>query len=119
MPVLRYHVGAADALSALGAASRDAPVLVAPAPGQPVDSATDGLRFSWADGPRATMHRLEVRSGSDEVLAAYLLPGVGRYAAPPWFIEAQRGKSLRWRVLGLDGGGRVTGGSDWREFTLR
>ena len=79
--------------------------------------------FSWADPDVAALLRLEVQSdsgsGMAEVLHALVRPGTGRYEAPPWFAVAQRGKALRWRVVGLDADGRVVAASAWRALQIR
>jgi hypothetical protein len=119
MPVLRYHVGSGDTLGRLAAGgSARAPVAVAPAEG--ATSAGD-LTFSWVDSPGAHMLRLEVRdaAGDNEVLAAFVKPGQGQYAAPPWFAQAQQGKSLRWRVVALDASGAPLAQGPWRTLSLR
>ncbi len=111
MPVLRYYVGAAETLAAMGREGA-----VAPAPGAELEGA---LEFAWVDVPGALWVRLEVRAAEAEVLAAVVPAGVGRYAAPPWFVEAQRGKPLSWRVVAHQGGGRALAGTSWRTVTVR
>jgi hypothetical protein len=119
MPVLRYHVAPDAVLSALAAGERARnPVQVAP---DEMATAGGALNFAWVDGTGAVMLRLEVQDAStgSEVLAAFVRPGIGQYAAPPWFVEAQRGKPLRWRVVTLDAGGSASGQSPWRALSLR
>lgn len=134
MPVLRYHVGS-GALGAGDAISTAALTLMAPLPdaeiqtgvaGQPAapGQAATSLAFSWVDVPAAVLMRLELQATTAdkpgaEVLSALVRPGVGTYAAPPWFVLAQKGQGLRWRVLALDAAGGVLAGSEWRRLTLR
>jgi hypothetical protein len=119
MPVLRYVVGGTGALLPEEGSTAGAPVQLAPAPGEALGTPAE---FAWTDTAGALLMRLEVRAGGDgaeaEVLSALVKPGVGRYAPPPWFIDAQRGKTLRWRVLALDGDGRALGRSGWRAFAV-
>lgn len=116
MPVLRYYVGSSEMIAGL----RAVPVAlaaIAPAAGTVV--ADSALRFSWVDRADAALYRLEVRGADKEVLSALVRPGAGQYEAPPWFVQAQRGQALRWRVLALDAGGRALAGSEWRALELR
>ena len=124
MPVLRYVIGGRVDLGvveqASGRAFGRAPTPLLPAP----DAALAGApSFSWADPDVAALLRLEVQSdsgsGMAEVLHALVRPGTGRYEAPPWFAVAQRGKALRWRVVGLDADGRVVAASAWRALQIR
>ncbi len=114
MPVLRYVVGAS--IGAVGAG----PVLLLPADAAEVEGAP---AFAWADPPAAALLRLEVQADADgrpaEVLSAFVRPGTGRYDAPPWFTDAQRGRTLRWRVVALDLEGRAVGASAWRALALQ
>jgi hypothetical protein len=116
MPVLRYHVSASP--GTITAGGERAAILIAPAEGT---VASEGLLFSWADPNDAAMQRLEVHEAASGalVLAAFVKPGVGRYEAPPWFTEAQRGKALRWRVVSLDRRGAVAAQTAWRSLELR
>ncbi|MDP3225760.1 MAG: hypothetical protein Q8M96_21720 [Rubrivivax sp.] len=122
MPVLRYHVGAGAAGHVAARAGSDAPSLLAPAAGDVLEAA---LAFAWVDGDGASLMRLEVEGQAEagqpavELLSALVRPGVGRYEAPPWFVEAQKGKRLRWRVLALEARGAVLAGSHWRALELR
>jgi hypothetical protein len=119
MPVLRYVVGSAGSSIGEDVGTSDAPVQLSPASDTALGTPAE---FVWADTAGALLVRLEVQArgeGKDvEVLSALVKPGVGRYAPPPWFIDAQRGKTLRWRVLALDGSGRAVGRSDWRAFSV-
>lgn len=124
MPVLRYVVGGVLDPLAAGSAFGVAPTLLLPAPEAVLAS---GVAFTWVDPAAATLLRLEVQAGGDggrateamaEVLSALVRPGTGRYDAPPWFAEAQRGKALRWRVVALDAEGRAAGASAWRSLAL-
>jgi hypothetical protein len=125
MPVLRYVVGAPVAGSAAGFGR--GPTLLLPAARGSSEFAAEvpanvAPAFAWADPAGAALLRLEVHAdetgGWFEVLSALVRPGVGRYAPPPWFVEQQRGKPLRWRVVVLDGGGRVQAASEWRRLLL-
>jgi len=111
MPVLRYAVGG---LSGAGGAS--APMLLAPA-ARPAEGGS--LEFSWVDTPGAALLRLEVQpaEGGAEVLSAFVKPGATRYAPPPWVVQAQRGRPLRWRVVALNEAGVEMAASDWRPLT--
>lgn len=111
MPVLRYYVGAADTLATIGNEGA-----LAPAPDAEVEGS---LEFAWIDVPGALWVRLEVRAEDTEVLAAVVPTGIGRYPAPPWFVEAQRGKPLSWRIVAYQGGGRTLAGTSWRAVTVR
>lgn len=117
MPVLRYVVGGTVSADA---ASGDAPALLAPADAAEL---TAPLAFAWADPQAAALLRLEVQTATDgrpaEVLSAFVRPGTGRYDAPPWFTDAQRGRTLRWRVVALDLEGRAVGASAWRALALQ
>lgn len=112
MPVLRYVVGGA---ASVDAAAGDAPALLAPADAAGLASE---LAFAWVDPPGAALLRLELQQLADgepaEVLSAFVRPGVGRYDAPPWFVQARQGRRLRWRVVALDLDGRAVGRSAWR-----
>lgn len=116
MPVLRYHVGSPEAFAARQGSRADAPGAFAPAPGAVVEGP---LNFEWVDVAGAHLYRLELRDGDEEVLAAFVAPGAGSYAAPPWFVQAQRGRTLHWRVLALDAQAAVLAGSGWRALELR
>ncbi|MBI5716428.1 MAG: hypothetical protein HZC37_01930 [Burkholderiales bacterium] len=108
MPVLRYAVG-----GGVAAGGASAPMLLAPA-ARP--RAGEALEFAWIDTAGAALLRLEVQpaDGGAEVLSALVKPGVARYAPPPWVVQAQRGKPLRWRVVALNDRGDEVAASDWR-----
>jgi hypothetical protein len=116
LPVLRYYVGSGAALEQLAAAST-APRLFAPEADARV-KADAPLEFSWVSAERAALLKLEVQSEATTVLAALLAPEATRYAAPPFVLDAQRGKPLRWRIVALDGDGRTIGASAWRSLTV-
>jgi hypothetical protein len=116
LPVLRYYVGSPEALAAQRERPAEVPGAFLPAPGAVIDGPLD---FAWADVAGASLYRLEVQAQEQEVLAALVAPGSGSYAAPPWFVQAQRGQALRWRVLALDENGRPLAGSEWRALELR
>ncbi len=113
MPVLRYVVGGtADAVGA-------GPTLLAPAADAP---APTPWAFAWVDPAGATMLRLEVQAqdGSGGTLLSALVPaGRGQYDPPPWFVNAHRGQTLRWRMLALESDGQVLGQSAWRALSMR
>ncbi|MBX3637799.1 MAG: hypothetical protein KF683_20700 [Rubrivivax sp.] len=119
MPVLRYVVGASVPGGERDAAFGRGPTLLLPAP----DAGSEGTpTFAWADPAGAALLRMEVQAEDGgrwtEVLSALVRPGVGRYAAPPWWADAQRGKPLRWRVVVLDDSGRAASASEWRALKL-
>jgi hypothetical protein len=120
MPVLRYVVGGAADAAAGGGAFGRGPTLLLPVP----DAAADGaLAFAWVDPAGPALLRLEVQARDGErwgeVLSALVKPGTGRYEAPPWFADGQRGQALRWRVVALDAGGRASAASEWRNLQVR
>ncbi len=119
MPVLRYVVGGSGLPRQAEASTANGPVQLMPAADAALGTPAE---FTWADTAGALLMRLEVQARGDagevEVLSALVKPGVGRYAPPPWFIDAQRGKPLRWRVLALDGDGRALARSEWRAFAV-
>lgn len=116
LPVLRYYVGSGAALEQLAAAST-ALRLFAP----DADASVKGdapLAFSWVSGERAALLRLEVTAESTTALAALLAPEATSYVAPPFVLEAQRGKALRWRIVALDANGRTMAASSWRGLAV-
>lgn len=105
LPVLRYYVGSGAALEQLATA---ATALRLFAPEADVRVQADApLEFSWVGAERAALLKLEVQSEATTVLAA-----------PPFVLDAQRGKPLRWRIVALDSGGRTIGASAWRSVTV-
>jgi hypothetical protein len=117
LPVLRYFVGSGDTLASLAASPQALP-LFAPDAGATIASG-QALEFSWIDAPGAALLRLEVEADSRPVLVAVVRPGASRYLAPPWFAPAQQGKTLRWRVVGLDAAAREVVRSEWRPLVLQ
>lgn len=119
MPMLRYHVGAGQSVSSLRRS-----VEAVPAGGVtqalPEDGATIGasrpLQVSWLEVPDAANYRVEFASEKETVFSAIVEPGTTQYEAPP-FLRERPEKTLRWRVLLLGRGGKVTGSSGFR--TLR
>ncbi|MFN3564834.1 MAG: hypothetical protein ACK4V1_02455 [Burkholderiaceae bacterium] len=116
MPVLRYYVGSGASVEQLAAASTSLRLFAPEADARVKADAP--LEFSWASGERAALLRLEVQAEATTVLAALLAADATRYVAPPFAIEAQRGKVLRWRVVALDAGGRTIAGTPWRTVTV-
>ncbi len=116
MPVLRYYVGSPEHLAALDRRAATEPSAFSPVPGAVIEGP---LAFTWVDVAGAALYRVEVQEQDAEVLAALVKPGVSRYDSPPWFVQAQRGKTLRWRVLALDARGNALGHSGWRALELR
>lgn len=116
LPVLRYYVGSGAALEQLAAVSTTMR-LFAPEADARVKTDTP-LEFSWISGERAALLRLEVTAEATTVLAALLAPETARYVAPPFVLEASRGKPLRWRVVALDSCGRTIAASAWRTVTV-
>lgn len=116
MPVLRYYVGSGAALEQLAAATTTLRLFTPDADAHVKADAP--LEFSWISAERAALLKLEVAAEATTVLAALLAPEATRYVAPPFVLEAQRGKQLRWRIVALDGGGRTIGASAWRTVTV-
>ena len=113
MPVLRYVVGSGGA--ALAELEDDGTLgLVHPAAGARLDPAS-AVQFSWGEARQAAHYRLEVRDPDGaELLAAVLDAGVGGYRAPPWLAERAAGRTLRWRVVGMDLRGNEVARAAWR-----
>ncbi len=116
MPVLRYYVGSGAALEQLAAATGTLR-LIAPEAEARV-KADAPLQFSFASGERAALLKLEVQADGATVLAALLAPQASDYTAPPFVLEANRGKPLRWRVVALDAAGAALAASPWRTVTV-
>jgi hypothetical protein len=117
LPTLRYVVGAGGSdLSPYRGSESLRPLLPAEgaslAPGQ-------AIQFSWSEDPRAALYRLEIQTVDGEaVLAAVAQPGRPTYDAPPWLADRAGGRSLRWRVVALDGTGSVLRGGPWRRLSF-
>jgi hypothetical protein len=116
MPVLRYYVGSGAALEQLAAATTTLRLFAPDAHARVKADAP--LEFSWISAERAALLKLEVAAEATIVLAALLAPDTTRYVAPPFVLEAQSGKTLRWRVVALDAGGRTIAASLWRTLTV-
>jgi hypothetical protein len=116
MPVLRYFVGSGETLIAL-ATSPGALPLFSPAAEAAV-VADRPLEFAWIEAREAALSRVEVEAEAKTVLSALVRPGISHYTAPPWFAPGQKGKTLRWRVVGLDAAGREIARSEWRRLTI-
>lgn len=116
LPVLRYYVGSGAALEQLAGASTSLRLFAPAADAQASPDAP--LDFSWISGEPAALLRLEVLAEATTVLAALLAPETTRYRAPPFVLEAQRGKRLRWRVVALDAGGGTTAATAWRALSI-
>jgi hypothetical protein len=118
LPVLRYYIGEPGDLVALQGAASGELQLVLPAPGAQLQG-DDVARFSWVETPRAALYRLEVEADGAALLSAMVKPGSATYAAPPWLTQDRAGTQLRWRLIALDGQGRVFARSNWRAFEVR
>jgi hypothetical protein len=116
MPVLRYYVGSSAALETL-TATAGALRLFAPDADARV-KADAPLEFSWVSGERAALLMLEVQGDGAIVLAALLAPQTFAYTAPPFLLEANRGKQLRWRIVALDASGDAIAASVWRALAV-
>jgi hypothetical protein len=116
MPVLRYYVGSGEAVAALAAAVQTLRPLQ-PAADARV-KADDGLVFNWVEAQAAALIRLEVQADGAPVLQALVKPGASRYAAPPWWLDAQRGQRLRWRIAALSDEGSTIAVSEWQAFAI-
>ncbi len=116
MPVLQYHVGAAESLAGLRR-----PIASVPAGGVtqllPEDAAALGpsrpLRLSWREAPGAAVYRVEFADEKEILFSAVVEAGTTQYDAPP-FLRGRPEKSIRWRVLSLGRGSEVTGASGFR-----
>jgi hypothetical protein len=116
LPTLRYVVGGGGSdLSPTRGRESLRPLLPAEdarlVPGQ-------RIRFSWSEDPRAVLYRLEIQTvDGEEILAAIAEARRPAYDAPPWLAERAGGRTLRWRVVSLDGSGSVVRGGPWRRLT--
>lgn len=116
MPVLQYHVGAAESLAGLRR-----PIAPVPAGGVtqllPEDGAALGasqpVHLSWREAPGAVVYRVEFADEKEILFSAVVEAGTAQYDAPP-FLRERREKSVRWRVLSLGRGSEVTGASGFR-----
>ncbi len=117
MPVLRYFIGTPETVAAMAATAPKPLSLMLPQEGAQLKPDAV-LAFSWVDSPNAAAFKLEV-AGRDNipVFGALVKPGVSNYVAPPW-VRQHAEKQLRWRVLALDGAGRILAESGWRDVTL-
>jgi hypothetical protein len=119
MPVLRYYIGAPESLEALAEETAVQTLgLFLPQGGAEV-GAGSLFNFSWVEQEAATLYLLEVESDGDSLLSAAVKPGVANYTPPPWLTGQHAGKTVRWRVSGLDHNGNVTARSEWRELRIR
>ena len=114
IPPLRYYV--ANAPVRAGTEGRGMLRSLAPEPEADLpDDAPVVLR--WAGVSGAAAYRVEVTDALGSPVARALLgPGSGEYELPSWILET-RG-SLRWRIVTLNGSGRVTGATPWSTFRL-
>lgn len=113
IPVLRYYVGAGP----------DAPLantLALLFPEDKVFLPTEKVvEFRWSELPQGVFYRLEIEDMSAQpIMSAVLLPGQGRYRAPPWLKDRIGGGVVRWRVVALDRVGQTISETAWREFRL-
>lgn len=114
IPPLRYYVanaGVRAGMEGRGSLRALSPVPEAELP----EDAPVVLRWVGVSGVAA--YRVEVTDALGTPLARALLgPGTALYELPSWIREAEGG--LRWRVVTLNGGGRVTGATPWSTFRL-
>jgi hypothetical protein len=116
MPVLRYIVGAGDALSRPATAGVLGLLL-------PVEDAEIGLQgsldFTWVETTQAAVYRIDIYDGDRVVLSGLVPAGIATYRAPPWVQQRAAAGPLRWRVAALDIQGQETGVSAWRNLKPR
>jgi hypothetical protein len=112
MPVLRYFIGSGDDIDRLAAASASVRLLT-PVPDAAFAPATP-LEFNWIETEPAALARLEVEADGTRVFGAVVRGGVGRYVAPPFLGAERAGKTVRWRVVALDGEAREIARSGWQ-----
>jgi hypothetical protein len=117
LPVLRYFVGSGDDLERIAAGSALVR-LFAPAP-DAASAPASPIEFTWIENQPAALARLEVDAEGVRVFGAVVRGGVGRYVAPPYFAAQHAGKTLRWRVLSLDGEGHEIARSGWQALRVR
>jgi len=120
LPVLRYFVGSGGSEQSPARVREEAVVdLLEPAERAGLGSGQPAV-FRWMNVPATALYRLEIQNDEGAAILSALIPaGTTRYDAPPWLAERAAGKPFRWRVLSLDGAGRVIRRSGWREGVYR
>ena len=120
MPVLRYHIGSAEALTSLRqsalAVARGGITQLLPEDGAKLGAA-QRLQVSWIDVPNAAIYRVEFATEKETVFTAMVKPGISQYDAPS-FLRERSEKTLRWRVFSLGRSGEVTGTSGFRTMSF-
>jgi len=116
LPVLRYFIGSGDELQRLAAASSSVRLFAPEA--DSTRKAEALIEFSWLETEPAVLARLQVEADGKPVFGAVVRGGAGRYAAPPFFGEAQRGKTLRWRVVTVTEAGAEQAASPWQSLRI-
>ena len=116
LPVLRYFIGSGDDLLRLAAASGSVRLF---APEADASRKADApIEFSWLQAEAADYARLQVEADGKAVFGAVVRGDAGRYIAPPFFGEAQRGKTLRWRVVTVSESGTERAASGWHSLRI-
>ncbi|MEW6365307.1 MAG: hypothetical protein AB1714_11815 [Acidobacteriota bacterium] len=111
LPTLRYFVGGTPDVQQSGGVSF--------APADRAVILTLPVVFTWPVlSTEAALYRLEIeRLSGEHILSALVPPELSVYRAPPLLVEKAGRDVVRWRVLGLDTGGKSIIESAWR--TLR
>jgi len=116
MPVLRYYVGASTG-QRVGQTGTQLSLL---APGDNTDHPGNAsLDFTWSGIEDAAFYRLEIHDAQDKlILSAMLLSAIRTYRAPSWLKDKLGDGILRWRVVGLDKGGKQLSESPTRRLRI-
>jgi len=115
LPVLRYVVGAGEAVAA--ATSSTTVRLLLPLEGTALPDSGD-LSLAWVPVRHVARDRVEIDAvAGGRMFTAFVAAGGGRYLLPPSARERIRAAGeVRWRVVSLDAGGRVRTTSAWRRL---
>lgn len=112
IPPLRYFIGNTPVGMAATNTGAIRPLYPLPDtawnPGVPVD-------FSWTDVSGAAIFQLELEDRyGNELLTAWLEPGIFSYRAPGWIFDQTHSDLLKWRVTALNGNGSLISRTAWR-----